>query len=61
MGPFCVSPRLNDLQRAGAQRVRADFIYRKYESNAVRKIWRQLRAGQCVAGGHAANFDRGML
>jgi putative protease len=60
-GPFCVSPRLNDLQRAGAQRVRADFIYRKYEPSAVRKIWRQLRAGQCVAGGHAANFDRGML
>src|SRR6185369_12259106 len=60
-GPFCLSTRLKDLQKAGAQRLRADFIYRKYEPGEARKIWRQLRAGQSVSGGHAANFDRGML
>jgi len=60
-GPFCLSPRLSELLRAGAQRVRADFIYRKYDPATVRKIWRALRAGQAIPGGHAANFDRGML
>ncbi len=60
-GPFCLSPRLKELQNAGAQSVRAEFIYRPYEPSAVRKIWRTLRAGQPVPGGHAANFDSGML
>src|SRR5213079_86164 len=31
-GPFCLSPRLPDLARAGAQNVRADLIYRPYEA-----------------------------
>jgi putative protease len=60
-GPFCLSSRLKDLLRAGAASVRADFIYRSYEPAAVRKTWRTLRAGQTVPGGHAANFDSGML
>ena len=60
-GPFCLSPRLKELQRAGAVSVRADFIYRPYEPAQARKIWRTLRAGQAVPGGHAANFESGML
>ncbi len=60
-GPFCLSTRLKDLAAAGAVNLRADFVYRKYEPGRVRAVWRAVRAGRAVAGGHAANFDRGML
>jgi putative protease len=60
-GPFCLSTRLGDLARAGAVSLRADFVYRKYEPDEVRDRWRQVRSGQAVPGGHAANFDRGVL
>lgn len=60
-GSFCLSTRLNDLRRAGAVCVRADFLYRPYDPAEVRRRWRLLRSGQPVPGGHAANFDRGLL
>jgi putative protease len=60
-GPFCLSRRLPDLARAGARHLRADFIYRPYTPEEVRQRWRQVRASQPVPGGHAANFDRGLL
>jgi len=60
-GPFCLSRRLPDLARAGARHLRADFVYRPYAPEVVRDRWRQVRAGQAVPGGHAANFDRGLL
>ncbi|MFO0845002.1 MAG: hypothetical protein U0797_21855 [Gemmataceae bacterium] len=60
-GPFCLSPRLRDLARAGAVSLRADFVYRRYEPEAVAERWRAVRAGKVVKGGHAANFDRGVL
>ncbi len=60
-GPFCLSTRLGDLARAGAVSLRADFVYRNYEPGEVRDRWRRVRAGRAVPGGHAANFDRGML
>jgi hypothetical protein len=60
-GPFCLAPRLGDLAAAGARHLRADFIYRKYDPETVRQRWRQVRAGRQVPGGHAANFDRGVL
>jgi putative protease len=60
-GPYCLSNRLDDLRRAGAVCLRADFIYRKYDAAEVRDRWRLLRAGRLVAGGHAANFERGIL
>jgi putative protease len=60
-GPFCLSTRLKDLAAAGALNLRVDFIYRKYDPERVRAVWRAVRAGRMVAGGHAANFDRGML
>ena len=59
--PFCLSTRLDDLARAGAVSLRADFVYRKYQPHEVRDRWRQVRAGKAVPGGHAANFDRGLL
>jgi U32 family peptidase len=60
-GPFCLSTRLKDLAAAGAVNLRADFVYRRYEPGEVRDVWRRLRAGKRVPGGHAANFDRGIL
>jgi hypothetical protein len=60
-GPFCLSPRLPELAKAGAASLRADFIYRKYDAEEVVKRWRTVRAGKVVPGGHAANFDRGVL
>ena len=60
-GPFCLSTRLPDLARAGAQSLRADFIYRPYQPDEVRERWRWRRAGRRVPGGHAANFERGVL
>ena len=60
-GPFCLSPGLPELAKAGAVSLRADFIYRHYEPAAVRDRWRLVRAGRPVAGGHAANFERGIL
>jgi putative protease len=60
-GPFCLSTRLQDLQNAGALSLRADFLYRKYAPEEVRRLWRLIRAGRPVPGGHAANFDRGLL
>ena len=60
-GPFCLAPRLRELAAAGAESLRADFIYRRYEPQQVRDVWRSVRAGRPVPGGHAANFDRGLL
>ncbi len=60
-GAFCLSPRLNDLKKAGAVNLRADFVYRNYEPVELRDAWRLVRAGRPVPGGHAANFDRGVL
>ncbi len=60
-GPFCLSGRLPELAQAGAVSLRADFIYRPYDPVEVRDRWRLIRAGRPVPGGHAANFDRGIL
>ncbi len=60
-GPFCLSRRLGDLAAAGAVSLRADFVYRPYDPAEVRDRWRLVRAGRPVPGGHAANFDRGIL
>ncbi|MCK6472236.1 MAG: U32 family peptidase [Planctomycetes bacterium] len=60
-GPFCLGTRIKELEGAGARRFRADFLYRPFAPLAVRQAWRTLRAGLNVPGGHAANFDRGIL
>ena len=59
--PFCLAARLDELANAGAQNLRADFIYKKYTPEEVRGIWRTVRAGRTAANGQAANFDRGIL
>jgi putative protease len=58
---FCLSHRLEDLRRAGAICLRADFIYRNYEAAEVRRRWRLLRAGRRIPNGQAAQFERGLL
>jgi len=60
-GPYCLAQRLKDLAAAGAALLRADFILRHYTPEAVRAAWRSVRTGRNVEGGHAANFDRGLL
>jgi putative protease len=60
-GPFCLSTRLPEMAAAGARLLRADFVYRPYEPLEVRRRWRLVRAGKPIPGGHAANFERGML
>jgi hypothetical protein len=58
--PFCLATRLDDLSKAGAERLRADFVYRKYTPEEVRDVWRAVRSGKQGLG-QAANFDRGIL
>jgi putative protease len=58
---FCLSRRLDDLAAAGARNLRVDFIYRPYDAATVVQRWRDVRAGKAIPGGHAANFDRGLL
>ncbi|MFO0866664.1 MAG: DUF3656 domain-containing protein [Gemmataceae bacterium] len=60
-GPYCLSPRLGELAKAGAKSLRADFIYRKYDPAVVMEHWRRIRAGKAIPGGHAANWSRGLL
>jgi putative protease len=60
-GPFCLAPRLADLAAAGTVSLRADFLYRPYQPDQVRDLWRTVRDGREVPGGHAANFDRGIF
>lgn len=59
--PYCVAHRLKDLAKAGVLVLRADFIYRPYEAQAVRDRWRLVRAGKFGKSSQAANFERGML
>jgi putative protease len=59
--PFCLSTRLDELAKAGAISLRADFLYRAYEPQTVRDRWRLIRAGRPIRGAQAANFDRGIL
>jgi putative protease len=61
LGPFCLAERLPDLAAAGAISLRADFVYRNYNPTDMAARWRLVRAGRPVPGGHAANFDRGVL
>jgi hypothetical protein len=59
--PYCVAHRHKDLAKAGAIYLRADFIYRPYEAQAVRDRWRLVRAGKFGRTALAANFERGLL
>ncbi len=58
--PFCLASRFKELNRAGAIRLRADFLFRSYTPEQARDIWRHLRAGGTIPGTQLANIDRGL-
>jgi putative protease len=58
--PYCIAPYGKELAAAGAVSLRADFVYRPYAPEDVRRVWRLLRAGESVPGTQAACFARGM-
>ncbi|MBI3987613.1 MAG: hypothetical protein HY343_11865 [Lentisphaerae bacterium] len=58
--PYCIAARLDELQRAGARSFRADFLYRRYEPDEVARLWRKIRQGETIPGGHEGNFSRGL-
>ena len=59
--PFCLSPRLPELAKAGVVSLRCDFVYRAYDAQTVHDRWRLVRAAGPVPGGQAANFETGLL
>jgi putative protease len=58
---FCLSAQLPTLAKTGAVHLRADFVYRKYSPDEVRRLWQQVRSGKQLPQAHAANFHRGIL
>ena len=58
---FCLAPFANELRKAGAVSLRADFVYRRYRPEQVRDIWRLLRAGKPIPGTYTARFEQGLL
>jgi putative protease len=59
--PYSLSTRLDELAKAGAISLRADFLFRNYDPRIVRDHWRLIRSGRPIPGSQSANFDRGML
>ncbi len=60
-GPFSLASRLKEVAKAGAVNLRADFVYRPYTAEEVRRRWRLIRGGKSLPHEHAGNFDRGIL
>ena len=58
--PFSLAAHLPELAAAGARRFRADFRFRHYEPDDVRRLWNLLRAGQPVPHARTANYLRGI-
>ncbi|MBI3987611.1 MAG: DUF3656 domain-containing protein [Lentisphaerae bacterium] len=58
--PYCIASRLDELQRAGARSFRADFLYRRYEPDEAVRLWRKIRQGESIPGGHEGNISRGL-
>jgi hypothetical protein len=58
--PLALAGRLADLRRAGAVRLRAEFIWRPYAAEEVRAAWRGLRGEGPPPAGHVGNLDRGL-
>jgi putative protease len=58
---FCLQPFVSELRSAGAVSLRADFVYRRYEPEQVRDVWRLLRAGKTVPKTYSARFEQGLL
>ncbi len=62
-GPSLPLPdrRLKDLGRRRGRELAGGLRVSEIRAGkACGRVWRAVRAGRAVAGGHAANFDRGM-
>lgn len=55
--PFCINDKLSTMAKPFA--VRYDFCYKKYTSESVQKIFKNLCSGGCVETFTIANFERG--
>lgn len=58
--PLNLTRQINQILGLGISGVRADFAYRPYAPAEVLRLWRAIRARQAIAGGHGANFQRGL-
>jgi putative protease len=58
--PLCLAEMVGELAGAGAASFRVDFQWSELAPEEARSIWRRLRAGEGVPGGHPGNFFRGL-
>ena len=48
--PLCLAGHLDEIRAMGGSHLRADFVFRRYTPEEVRRVWRTLRAGGSVPG-----------
>ncbi len=58
--PLCWSHHLPELLAMGARRLRAEFIWRPYESDEVARIWSRVRGGERLEATHEGNWQYGL-
>jgi putative protease len=58
--PLCRAGRLEEIRAAGTGWLRADFSWRPRPPEAVRDLWRRLRAGQARPEDEIGNLERGL-
>jgi putative protease len=58
--PLNLTRQLRQILELGVGAVRADFAWRPYTPDEVARLWREIRARRALAGGHGANFQRGL-
>lgn len=58
--PLNLTRQLKRILALGVGGVRADFSHRPYAPSEVLRLWREIRARRAIAGGHGANFQRGL-
>jgi hypothetical protein len=58
--PLCWSQRVPELVAMGARRLRAEFVWRRYEPTEIAGIWSRVRRGEPIEATHEANWERGL-
>ena len=58
--PLNLTRQIGQILALGLGAIRADFACRPYPPSEVLRLWRDIRARQAIAGGHGANFQRGL-
>lgn len=57
---YSLGARLRELEQAGANRFRLDFVNRPYATAEIRQVCEQVMNATAVAGTHEGNWDRGL-